>query len=438
MTGVYTVSQINAYIRSIFVRDFALSNICIAGEVSNCKYHTAGHIYFTLKDDGAAISCVMFASNRSGLSFRIMDGQKLEVRGQVSVYEKNGTYQLYARSARLSGQGELYERFLMLKEELKEMGMFDEMYKKPIPAYAESIGIVTSPTGAAIQDICNIAGRRNPYTRLILYPALVQGEGAKEDICRGIRKLDAMGLDVIIVGRGGGSIEDLWAFNEEDVARAIFDADTPIVSAVGHETDFTIADFVADKRAPTPSAAAELCTFRYEDLERELSAGRDRLDSAIQRKLEGKRRALYNRRLRLLPHDPASVLKERRLRLRQLESGYEKALRLRLRDAKARKEAFAFDIYSAIRSKMTASRHGLELRAGRLDASSPLRRISGGYGYITGEDGKAIRSIREVQEGGTVRTRLRDGSFISTVNTVERPGRKINSKAERSYEKGKG
>ncbi|MBQ1423233.1 MAG: exodeoxyribonuclease VII large subunit, partial [Lachnospiraceae bacterium] len=222
MTGVYSVSQISSYIRNLFTKDYLLSRVTVRGEVSNCKYHSSGHIYFTLKDPGAAISCVMFASQREHLTFRLQDGQQIEASGQVSVYEKNGSYQLYVRSCRLSGAGELYERFLKLKEELEEMGMFDEIYKKPIPKYCRRIGIVTASTGAAIQDIINVTTRRNPYVELVLYPARVQGEGAKESIVRGIGRLDRMGLDVLIVGRGGGSIEDLWAFNEECVARAIF------------------------------------------------------------------------------------------------------------------------------------------------------------------------------------------------------------------------
>lgn len=420
MTGVYTVSQINTYIKNMFVKDFALSNICIAGEVSNCKYHTAGHIYFTLKDENASIACVMFASQRNGLSFRLADGQQIEARGRISVYERSGTYQLYANSLRLSGQGELYERFLRLKEELRDMGMFDDMYKKPIPAYVRTIGIVTSPTGAAIRDICSIAHRRNPYTRLILCPALVQGEGAKDSIVEGIRRLDALRPDVIIVGRGGGSIEDLWAFNEPEVARAIFDAETPIVSAVGHETDFTIADFVADKRAATPSAAAELCTFEYEVFLEELSKCRDELDASMQRKLRRTRDALTTRELRIRRHDPGTLLSERKRRLKELHSDMDRQLRLRLKDARARLEASRFDLYGLMTAALKDRKHGLRLRAARLEGLSPLRRISGGFGYICDEDGRAVRSVSSVKEGDMIYTRLRDGSILSRVASVDK------------------
>ena len=361
MTGVYTVSQINAYIRKLFVRDFALSNICIAGEVSNCKYHTAGHIYFTLKDEGASISCVMFASAREGLSFRLMDGQKVEVRGQISVYERSGTYQLYAKGIRLSGQGELFERFQKLKEELREMGMFDEMYKKPIPKYVRSIGIVTAPTGAAIRDICNIAHRRNPYTKLILYPALVQGENAKESIVRGIRELDGLGLDVLIVGRGGGSIEDLWAFNEEKVARAIFDCRTPVISAVGHETDTTIADFVADLRAPTPSAAAEL-------------------------------------QKRFSQASPRQLLFDRRMREADLENRFRQAMR----------------------DKLTDRRNRLSLLAERFHGLSPLLKLQQGYSYTEGPDGRAVTGIDQAAEGERLRIHVTDGVYTAVVESRER------------------
>ena len=258
MKNVYSVGQVNTYIKNMFAQDFLLRRLSVKGEVSNCKYHSSGHIYFTLKDGGGTLQAVMFASQRRGLNFKLVEGQQVVVKGTVDVYERDGKYQLYASEIELSGRGDLYLRFEKLLKELEEMGMFDPQYKRPIPRFAKTVGIVTAPTGAAIRDIMNISHRRNPYVQLILYPALVQGDGAKDSIVKGIRTLDAMGLDVLIVGRGGGSIEDLWAFNEEEVARAIFACNTPVISAVGHETDVTIADYAADLRAPTPSAAAEL------------------------------------------------------------------------------------------------------------------------------------------------------------------------------------
>ena len=254
MKNVYSVGQVNTYIKNMFAQDFLLRRLSVKGEVSNCKYHSSEHIYFTLKDGGGTLQAVMFASQRRGLNFKLAEGQQVVVKGTVDVYERDGKYQLYASEIELSGRGDLYLRFEKLLKELEEMGMFDPQYKRPIPRFAKTVGIVTAPTGAAIRDIMNISHRRNPYVQLILYPALVQGDGAKDSIVKGIRTLDAMGLDVLIVGRGGGSIEDLWAFNEEEVARAIFACNTPVISAVGHETDVTIADYAADLRAPTPSA----------------------------------------------------------------------------------------------------------------------------------------------------------------------------------------
>ncbi len=263
MRNVYTVKQVNAYIKNMFTQDFMLNRIYVKGEVSNCKYHTSGHIYFSLKDESGTMACVMFAGSRSGLSFRMREGQQVIVLGSVSVYERDGKYQLYAREIILDGAGLLYEKFEALKRDLQEMGMFAQEYKQPIPAYVKTVGIVTAPTGAAVRDIINIASRRNPYVQLILYPAQVQGEGAAESIIRGIEMLEKKGVDVMIVGRGGGSIEDLWAFNEEEVARAVFNCRVPVISAVGHETDTTIIDYVSDLRAPTPSAAAELAVYEY-------------------------------------------------------------------------------------------------------------------------------------------------------------------------------
>ena len=258
MKNIYTVSQVNQYIKNMFTQDFMLSRIYVRGEVSNCKYHPKGHIYFSLKDESGSISCILFAGNRKGLPFRMQDGQQVAVFGSISVYERDGTYQLYAREIVLDGAGILAQRFQELKEELEEMGMFAPEYKQPIPAFAKKIGIVTAPSGAAVRDIIHIAKRRNPYIELILSPALVQGAEAAPSIVKALERIQKEDVDVIIVGRGGGSIEDLWAFNEEEVARAIFDCPIPVISAVGHETDTTIADYVADLRAPTPSAAAGL------------------------------------------------------------------------------------------------------------------------------------------------------------------------------------
>ena len=317
--NVYTVKQVNSYIRNMFTQDYMLSRIYVKGEVSNCKYHTSGHIYFSLKDESGAIACVMFAGQRGGLAFRMCDGQQVVALGSVDIYERSGTYQLYAKEIRLDGEGVLYERFQALKKELEEMGMFAPEYKQPIPAYAQRVGIVTAPTGAAVRDIMNIAKRRNPYVQLILCPAKVQGEGAAESIARGIRMLGAMEVDVLIVGRGGGSVEDLWAFNEEEVARAIFECPVPVISAVGHETDTTIADYVADLRAPTPSAAAELAVYDYARLEQKMREYEAKLSGLLQQRAAFARLCVEKYEAKLRSLHPGNRLREDRMRLADME-----------------------------------------------------------------------------------------------------------------------
>lgn len=396
MAGIYSVSQVNLYIKNMFAQDYALSRICVRGEVSNCKYHTSGHIYFTLKDKTGTLSAVMFASQRKGLSFQLQEGQRVMVTGTVDVYERDGKYQLYARQIEGEGTGDLFERFQKLRDELEEMGMFAAEYKQPIPRYASRVGIVTASTGAAIQDIMNIASRRNPYVQLILYPALVQGEGAAASIAQGIRTLDRMGLSVLIVGRGGGSIEDLWAFNEEAVARAIFECETPVISAVGHETDVTIADYVADLRAPTPSAAAELAIFDYAQFESQQNAYRAALNRCMERQIERRRYRTGEYGLKLKLHDPIRVLNEKRQRLVDGEDRMKAQMERRLTEAK----------------------HRLALISGRLHGLSPLDRISRGYGFLTGQDGRRIESVTAVAPGDSVTIRVSDG--IMKTRVVER------------------
>ena len=307
--NVYSVGQINSYIKNMFAQDFMLRNISIKGEVSNCKYHQSGHIYFSIKDETGLISAIMYRGSRSGLSFTMKEGDKVIVTGALSVYEKAGTYQITAREIELDGEGNLYLRFEALKKELEEMGMFAAEYKQAIPKYARTIGVVTAPTGAAIQDIRNISSRRNPFVQVILYPALVQGDGAVASIISGINALENLGVDVIIVGRGGGSIEDLWAFNEEAVARAIFDCRVPTISAVGHETDWTIADFVADMRAPTPSAAAELAVFDISLVNNAIQQYKRRMDGCLSSQLQVIRSRLAVKQSKLQRLSPVSRLK---------------------------------------------------------------------------------------------------------------------------------
>ena len=387
MRSVYTVRQVNAYIKNMFTQDFMLNRIYVRGEVSNCKYHTSGHIYFSLKDESGTIACVMFAGSRSGLSFRMQSGQTVIVLGSVSVYERDGKYQLYAKEILLDGAGLLYERFEALKRELEEMGMFAPEYKQPIPAYVRRVGIVTAPTGAAVRDIINIARRRNPYVQLILYPALVQGEGAVSSIIRGIRMLEGQQVDVIIAGRGGGSIEDLWAFNEEAVARAIFDCSVPVVSAVGHETDTLISDFVADLRAPTPSAAAELAVYEYAAAEARKKEYELQLKRLMAQKLREQRQRLEQLSVRLRYAHPRQKLNDRRQYASDLET--------RLRGQMER--------------RLETCRHKLAIYIEKMNGLSPLKKLNQGYSYVADRTGGAVRSISQVKPGDELLIYVSDG-----------------------------
>lgn len=395
--NIYPVGQVNKYIKNMFAQDFMLHLISIKGEVSNCKYHTSGHIYFTLKDKAGAMSAVMFAGNAKNMNFRMKDGDQVVVTGSVEVYEKMGTYQIYARQIELDGEGNLYLRFEQLKKELEEMGMFAAEYKRPIPKYAGKIGVVTAQTGAAIQDIRNISGRRNPYVQLILYPALVQGEGAAQSIVNGIHALDRMGLDIIIVGRGGGSIEDLWAFNEEIVARAIFECNTPVISAVGHETDWTIADFVSDRRAPTPSAAAELAVFDYRQMIDQLSNIKKRMDSNLSGKIEFYRERLSHIKTRVSYSSPANRLNENRKRLADLEERLLLLMQQQIKD----------------------KRQKLIMLSTRLDADSPVKKLSQGYAYVSKEDGRNIHSAADITCGDNIDIYLIDGRAKAVISEVD-------------------
>ncbi|MEY8353059.1 exodeoxyribonuclease VII large subunit [Lachnospiraceae bacterium 54-53] len=440
MAGVYSVSQVNAYIKNMFAQDFALNRISVKGEVSNCKYHTSGHIYFTLKDGKSSISAVMFAGYRKGLGFQLEEGQQVVAKGSVEVYERDGRYQLYAQEITKEGIGDLFERFQKLRDELEEMGMFSPEYKKPVPKHAKTVGIVTAPTGAAIRDIMNISARRNPYVQLILYPALVQGENAKESIVRGIETLDRMGLDVLIVGRGGGSIEDLWAFNEEVVARAVFNCSTPVISAVGHETDVTIADYVADMRAPTPSAAAELAVFDYRLFEEQVELYRNTLSKTVDRKLERYRYHASQFGLRLKFYDPRRRIRENRQRLADMEEKLKSLMLSKAAGDRARAAEGELRIKRLIEKQAVRDRHRLELYASRLDGLSPLKRMGGGYGFITGKKGRPVESVKEVKAGDGIQVMIRDGGIEAVVSRVTpsepglSPGRMKNSEDRNAIE----
>lgn len=398
MASIYTVGQINSYIKNMFRQDFVLNRISVRGEISNCKYHTSGHIYFTLKDDTGTIAAVLFAGNAGNVGFRLENGMQVTASGKIDVYERDGRYQLYVYSVEKEGTGDLYRRFEQLKNELEEMGMFAQEYKKPIPKFARTIGIVTASTGAAVQDIINISRRRNPYVQLVLYPAIVQGELAKESIVKGIRTLDRMKPDVIIVGRGGGSIEDLWAFNEEIVAKAIFDASTPIISAVGHETDFTIADFTADMRAPTPSAAAELATVDITQLEGTIDMYAKQLNALMQTAVEDLRMRLEHKVIKFQYLNPVSRLNDNRMRTMELDD----RLRRAMKDIAAGK------------------RHELAVRAERLYGLSPLKALKSGYAYVEDENAAALKSADNVNIGDSLKIHMSDGSILAEVTGVER------------------
>lgn len=396
--NVYSVGQVNNYIKNMFAEDFMLRQIRVKGEVSNCKYHSSGHIYFTLKDQTGTLSAIMFAGNRRGLNFQMKEGDKVIVSGSVEIYERDGKYQIYAREIELDGEGNLYLQFEALKRELEEMGMFAPEYKQPIPKFAKTIGIVTAPTGAAIQDIRNVATRRNPYVQLILYPALVQGDGAKESIVRGIHALEGYGVDVIIVGRGGGSIEDLWAFNEEAVARAIFDCRVPIISAVGHEVDWTIADFVSDLRAPTPSAAAELAVFDYTQTKQKLAEHKKRMDRSMKRHVSAVREQLAHKMTKLRFLSPQNRLNENRRRLLEFEE----------------------KITERMRRNLSEKRHRLMLLAKSLDGYSPAKKISSGYAYVENDKKQSLRSVTMVSPSDEIVIHVMDGSLKATVTEVNK------------------
>ena len=393
MRNVYTVKQVNSYIKNMFTQDFMLNRIYVKGEVSNCKYHTSGHIYFSLKDESGTIACVMFAGSRAGLSFRMKEGQQVIVLGSIRAYERDGKYQLYAREIVPDGAGLLYEKFEALKKELAEMGMFAPEYKQPIPKYVRTVGIVTAPTGAAVRDIINIAGRRNPYVQLILYPALVQGEGAAESIVKGIHALEAKQGDVIIVGRGGGSIEDLWAFNEEAVARAVFDCTVPVISAVGHETDTTITDYVADLRAPTPSAAAELAVYEYREVKETMLNCAQRMRRAVLIRADAQRARLKQMELRLKFAHPRQKLNEKRQYCVELED--------RLRNLMDR--------------RLIAEKHRLALSAEKMKGLSPLEKLNQGFSFVQDENGRNIKSIRQVRQGERLTVYVTDGKIETEV-----------------------
>ncbi|CDD71757.1 MAG: exodeoxyribonuclease VII large subunit [Anaerostipes sp.] len=396
---VFSVTQINTYIKRMFQSDYALRRISIKGQVSNCKYHSSGHIYFSLKDEGSQISCVMFANARyDGLKFELEDGQEVVVDGNISVYERGGSYQLYAQEIRLNGIGELYVAYEMLKQKLYEEGLFDHEKKKPIPKNPKKIGVVTARTGAAIHDIISTAKRRNPYVQLILYPAKVQGDGASDTIVAGIKALDQYGVDIIIVGRGGGSIEDLWAFNEEKVARAIYEAQTPIISGTGHEVDTTIADYAADLRAATPTAACELAVPDIREVMEGITNREYTLRTLLKQVVRRYQMKLQQYQITIANFDPRFQLQEQKMHLAELEE----------------------QIHAVMKNKMTDYQHKLELYTKELHGLSPTAKLINGFGYIEGSNGEPVTSVKKVMEGDQISLTISDGTIITKAEQIKR------------------
>lgn len=375
-----------------------MQSLSVKGEVSNCKHHPSGHIYFTLKDEKGSIACVMFASSRKGLGFQMTEGQQIVVNGTVDVYERDGRYQLYAKQIKLDGAGALYERYEQLKRELEERGMFAEQYKQPIPRYIRTLGVVTASTGAAVRDIINISRRRNPYVQILLYPAIVQGAEAPASIVNGIHALEKRGVDTIIVGRGGGSIEDLWAFNEEIVAQAIFDCGVPVISAVGHETDVTIADFVADLRAPTPSAAAELAVCDVEQLDEKINDYAATLQHLQRRIIQQYRSRCENYAVQLRYVSPVNRIRRKR----------DTAL------------AYEEQLGRLMERKISDKRHQLALLIEQLKGLSPLDKLNQGYAYVADADGNTLTSVQKVRPGDPVQIYVKDGRINASVEKISR------------------
>lgn len=397
MEQVYTVSQVNSYIKSIIAREYVLGSIIIRGEISNCKYHSSGHIYFTLKDAGSRIACVMFAGSRRSLTFTLADGMSVLASGSIGVYERDGKYQLYVSSIVKDGVGILYDRLEKLKEKLSKEGLFNDIHKKPVPFYSDVVGIVTASTGAAVRDIVNIAKRRNPYVKLILYPVHVQGDEAAEEIAHAIAELDKLSPDVIIVGRGGGSFEDLFAFNEEVVVRAVYECKTPIISAVGHEVDTALSDYAADLRAPTPSAAAELAVCEIDSVFDKIEDYKRTLVRLMEKKLEFSRSKLEFYETHMKYHRPDEMLRQKRQFVSDMWDRLDGIISLILERRKTKLMALS----------------------DKLNVLSPLNRLSGGYAYVTDENGAPLKSISKVKSGDDVIINISDGKIITTVNEVK-------------------
>ena len=383
-----TVTDLNKYIKSKIDSDEMLNNVLVKGEISNFKNHYTGHMYFTLKDENSLIKCVMFKTYTTHLSFMPKDGMKVIILGSVSVFERDGVYQVYAKAMKQDGLGSLYEAYEKLKAKLSEEGLFDESHKKKIPFMPKTIGVLTSNTGAVIRDIINVSTRRNPNVHIRLYPVPVQGAGAAEKIAEGIEFMNKNNLaDVLIIGRGGGSLEDLWPFNEERVARAIYNSKIPIISAVGHETDFTIADFVADLRAPTPSAAAELAVANIDDVKSTLFLYNTRYKNALKKKLQLMRLSYEKCMARQAFKNPTQKINEQYIVIDMKVKAMQNKIQLKLKEE---------------RTKFIK-------QVSKLDTLSPLKTLARGYSIVTDSSNKIIKSVKDLKENQNINIRLADG-----------------------------
>ena len=393
-----TVSQLNEYVNGLLKSDSLLSHVCVSGEISGFKRHSSGHLYFSIKDEGALVRCVMFRQNAFSLDFSPQDGQSVLIYGSVSIYVKDGQYQLYVTAMERQGEGELYRRFMLMKTRLEAKGYFDEAHKKPIPRLPRCVGIITSPTGAAIQDIINITRRRFPSMYMLLCPVRVQGEGAAEEIAEAIYAMNRIKkADVLIVGRGGGSMEDLWPFNEEIVAKAIYESNIPIVSAVGHETDFSIADFTADLRAPTPSAAAELCVPEYARVYGDIVSAQGYISDLCHKEMDNLRQRLSGIR------DSAAFAMARH-RVEMLSRAVEIQ-----RD----------NMSTMLRSELMNAIHSIEKQQSRLNALSPEAVLERGYGMVQ-QDGVFVGSADELKENQKALLIMKNGKADITIDSVSR------------------
>ncbi len=413
--SIYSVKQLNSYIKNALENDPFLMNITVQGEIGNCNYNRSGHIYFSIKENTDVINCVMFKGQAMKLKFKLEPGQQIVIKGRVGVYEAQGKYQLYANEIEPAGLGDLYKKYEKLKAELEERGLFSEMYKKPIPKYSLKIGVATSETGAVINDIINVTTRRNPYVQLYLKPTMVQGELAAQSIVNSIKYLDELDLDVIIVGRGGGSLEDLWCFNEEIVAQAIFDCQTPIISAVGHETDFSISDFVADLRAPTPSAAAEIAVFELEEFINTLERYKLTFRNQIETKIDAYKNMVEVYESKIEKFSPMSKLAT----YKQLISEYRDKLSYNFNDKFAEAKRLVPDYKNNLKiffnDRFTRRKHTLQLLAEKLEGLSPLEKISRGFAYVSTDAGPVV-STKDVDVGDDISLIIKDGKIDAKVS----------------------